>query len=114
MHEYSLVEALVRRVEAEAASRKATAVHRLKVSLGELSGVDPELFRTAYETFRAGTLCAETPLELVTVPATWACPRCGAEIARGAALRCAPCGLPARLSEKADALLLESLELEVP
>jgi len=114
MHEYSLVEALVRRVEAEAAARKATAVHGLKVSLGELAGVDPELFRTAYETFRAGTRCEAAALELLLVPASWSCPRCGAEVPRGGVLRCVPCGLPARLSEKADALLLESIDLEVP
>jgi len=114
MHEYSLVEALVRRVEAEAATRRATAVHGLKVSLGELAGVDPELFRTAFETFRAGTGCAGATLELVVVPASWSCPRCGAGVPRGEALRCLPCGLPARLSEKADALLLESIDLEVP
>ncbi len=114
MHEYSLVGALVRRVEEEARRREATAIHALRVSLGELSGVDPELFRTAYETFRGGTLCAGAELELWVVPATWSCPRCGVEIRRGMVLRCGPCGEPARLSEKADALLLESIDMEVP
>mgnify|MGYP001076201470 CR=1 FL=1 len=63
MHEYSLVEALVRRVEAEARQRGAIRIHGLKVTIGELAGVDPELFRTAYETFRAGTLCEGAPLD---------------------------------------------------
>jgi hydrogenase nickel incorporation protein HypA/HybF len=114
VHEYSLVEALVRRVEEEARRRGATAVHGLRVSLGELSGVDPELFRTAYETFRAGTLCQEAPLTLAVFAARWSCPRCLAEIARGAALRCPACGVPARLAEQADALMLESVDMEVP
>jgi len=114
VHEYSLVEALVRRVEEEARRRGATAVHGLSVSLGELAGVDPELFRTAYETFRAGTLCAEAPLSLTVFAARWSCPRCQAAMARGAALQCPACGVPARLAEKSDALLLESIELEVP
>ena len=61
MHEYSLVEALVTRVEEEARKRNALAVHKLSVRVGELSGVDPELFQTAYETFRAGTICADVP-----------------------------------------------------
>jgi len=114
MHEYSLVEALLRRVEEEAERRGATAVHSLTVGLGELAGVDPELFRTAYETFRAGTLCAEAPLALKVFPARWSCPRCEIEIPRGAALRCPTCQEPARMAEKADALLLESIEMEVP
>ncbi len=114
MHEYSLVEALVRRVEEEARRRDAVAVHGLKVTVGELAGVDPELFRTAYETFRAGTACQEAALELVAVPARWSCPGCGKAFARGEVLRCAGCGVPARLDEKSDALLLEAIDLEVP
>jgi len=104
----------VRRVEAEVASRGATAVHGLRVSLGERSGVEPELFRTAYETFRAGTACERAELALEIVPARWACPRCGAAVAPGAPLRCAPCGAPARLAEGGDALILESIDMEVP
>jgi hydrogenase nickel incorporation protein HypA/HybF len=114
MHEYSLVEALVRRVEEEARRRGATAIHGLRVSVGELAGVDPELFQTAFETFRAGTLCAQADLVVERFPAAWACPRCGAAIPRGAALRCPPCGEPARLAERSDALLLESIDMEVP
>ncbi len=114
MHEYSLVEALVRRVEEEAARRGATAIHAVRVSLGELSGVDPELFRTAWETFRAGTGCERAELALSPVAASWCCTACGAAIPRGAVLRCAACGAPGRLAERADALLLESVEMEVP
>lgn len=114
MHEYSLVEALIRRVEEEARRRGATTIHRLRVSLGELSGVDPELFRTAYETFRAGTLCQAAAIEIATWAASWSCPTCGTGVARGAVLRCPRCGAPCRMSERADALLLESIEMEVP
>ena len=114
MHEYSLVEALVRRVEEEARKRRATAVHALSVRIGELAGVDPELFQTAYDTFRAGTLCAEAPLTLTRVAAAWSCPRCRAPIARGAALRCPACDVPARLDDGSDALTLDGIELEVP
>jgi hydrogenase nickel incorporation protein HypA/HybF len=114
MHEYSLVEALMSRVEQEARRRGALKVHRLSVRVGELAGVDPELFRTAYETFREGTLCAEVPLEVTQVPATWSCPRCKTPIARGAILRCAACDAPAQLDEGSDALTLDAIEMEVP
>ena len=114
MHEYSLVESLVSRVEQEARRRNAIAVHRLSVRIGELSGVDPELFRTAYETFRAGTICANAPLDLTNVPASHSCPRCKAKIARGAILRCPACDVPAQLDEGSDALLLDGIDLEVP
>jgi hydrogenase nickel incorporation protein HypA/HybF len=114
VHEYSLVQSLVGRVEELVRERKATAVHRLVVSVGELSGLDPGLFQTAYDTFRAGTVCAAAPMELRQVPARWGCPGCGREIARGQVLTCTACGSPARLSAGADEILLETVEMEVP
>ena len=114
MHEYSLVEALVRRVEEEAQKRSATRVHRLSVRVGELAGVDAELFQTAYDTFRAGTICAEAALTVTRVAARWSCPKCAKPIPRGAILRCATCDAPARLDEGGDALTLDGIEMEVP
>ncbi|HUL59821.1 MAG TPA: hydrogenase maturation nickel metallochaperone HypA [Anaeromyxobacteraceae bacterium] len=114
MHEYSLVQALVTRVEEEARRRGALAVHRLSVRVGELAGVDAELFRTAYQTFRAGTICENAPLDVKQVAATWSCPRCDGPIPRGAILRCAACDQPARLDEGSDALMLDGIEMEVP
>jgi hydrogenase nickel incorporation protein HypA/HybF len=114
MHEYSLVQALVERVEEEAERRGAVAVHRLEVRVGELSGVDPELFVTAYETFRQGTMCERTPLSVKRVAARWSCPACGRTILRGSPLRCTVCREPARLDEGGDALTLDRIEMEVP
>ena len=114
MHEYSLVEALVRRVEDEARQRGATKIHGLKVTIGEYAGVDPELFQTAYETFRTGTPCAGASLQILHHPASWACSGCGKAIARGEPLRCSACGAPGKLDGKSDALLLESIDMEVP
>jgi hydrogenase nickel incorporation protein HypA/HybF len=114
LHEYSLVQSLVTRVESLAGARKATAIHRLVVSVGELAGLDPELFQTAYDTFRAGTICERATLELKRVPAAWACPGCGRVIPKGEVLTCPACALPAKLSAGADEILLETVEMEVP
>jgi hydrogenase nickel incorporation protein HypA/HybF len=114
VHEYALVQSLVGQVEVLARQRRAAAVHRVVVSVGELAGVDPELFRTAYDTFRAGTICAVAEMELRSVPARWTCPGCGREIARGEVLTCPACALPARLAPGGDELRLETLEMEVP
>ncbi|MGE3276457.1 MAG: hydrogenase maturation nickel metallochaperone HypA [Vicinamibacterales bacterium] len=113
MHEYSIVSALYDRIADEAGRRQATAVRAVRVRIGELSGVEVELLRTAYDTFRPGTLCAEAPLEVDTVPALWSCPSCGGTPARGAALICPACGEPVRLVQ-GDEIVLERLELEVP
>lgn len=112
MHEYSIVEALMRRVEAEARSRAATSVGRIRVALGEASGVDPELLATAYELFRERTLCQAAELEIRKVAAAWECPSCGRSFARGEALRCLSCQVPARLAS-GDEIILEQIEMEV-
>jgi hydrogenase nickel incorporation protein HypA/HybF len=114
VHEYSLVENLVTRVEQEARRRNALAVHRLSVKVGELSGVDPELFQTAYETFRAGTICERAALTVTRLAASWSCPSCKKPIARGAVLRCPACDVPAQLDDGSDALTLDGIEMEVP
>ncbi|HUH12874.1 MAG TPA: hydrogenase maturation nickel metallochaperone HypA [Longimicrobiales bacterium] len=113
MHEYSIVQALLERVTAEARQRGARSVHRLTVTVGELAGVETALLATAYDTFRQGTVCAEAPLDIRTVKARWECPSCGRALSRGAVLACADCGRAARLAE-GDEIVLETVELEVP
>ncbi len=113
MHEYSVVRSLLARIEHEAASRGAVSVHHVKLRVGELSGVEVPLLKTAFVMARERTVAAEADLEVVAVAARWRCPECENELQRGAVLRCPICSIPARLIEGAD-LLLESLELEVP
>lgn len=113
MHEYSIVQALVERVGVEARAKGATAVHRLSIRVGELSGVDPGLLTTAFDTFRERTICEGARLDLQVVPARWDCPACGLVIPQGDVLTCPACGLPARLSQ-GDEIMLDRIELEVP
>jgi len=112
MHEYSLVMALAERVKEEARSRRATAVSRLHVSIGSVSGVEPALFETAFTLCREGIL-AGAELEIRRIEAAWVCPACGREIAPNAVLRCEPCGEAARL-QGGDELILERIEMGVP
>ena len=112
MHEYSLIQSLVERVEAEAAARSASAVHRLRVRIGEHAGVDIELFKTAYLTFRERTVCERAILDVEMVPTEWACPACGRAIEPGQVLRCLDCATPAQLIA-GDEIILDRIEMEV-
>jgi hydrogenase nickel incorporation protein HypA/HybF len=112
MHEYSVVQALIERVESEARARGASAVHRVSVRVGEASGVDVELLATAYATFRERTLCAQAELCVNVVPVRWGCERCGAAPIPGQVLRCARCDRGLRLVE-GDELVLDRIEMEV-
>lgn len=114
MHEYSVVRALLDRVESEARARGATAVHAIAVRIGELSGVEKELLVSAYELVRGTSpLVDGAPLTIDYVPARWACRGCARGLEKGALLRCPDCGQPARLVE-GDEILLDRIELEVP
>jgi hydrogenase nickel incorporation protein HypA/HybF len=113
MHEYSLVLALMERVEEEAAERGALAVHRVVVRIGELSGVEPELLDSAFAIATAGTICERAALDIERVAARWECSGCRRPLEAGERLRCAACGAPAALAA-GDEILLGQIELEVP
>lgn len=111
MHEYSIVQSLIERVDQEARAHGATRVHRIRVSIGELAGVEIGLLQTAFETFRGRTVCDATELEIRHVAALWECRRCGTAIAPGTPLQCPSCGAPARLAS-GDEIMLDQIEME--
>ena len=111
MHEYSLVEAMLARVEAAAEAHGASTVHRIRMRIGELSGVETALFGYAFEMARRGTKSATAELEVIPVKARWSCPRCQQPIELGSPLLCAGCEVPARLLE-GDEILLEQIEMD--
>jgi hydrogenase nickel incorporation protein HypA/HybF len=112
VHEYSVVQALIEQVESQARARGAHAVHRVTVRVGEASGLDVELFETAYATFRDRTICAEAELSVTVVPVRWQCSRCQAAPTVGQPLRCRQCGGVVRLLA-GDEIVLDRIEMEV-
>jgi hydrogenase nickel incorporation protein HypA/HybF len=110
MHEYSIIQSLVDSVAAAVPNN--AAVQRIDVRIGEVAGVDCTLLATAFEVFRAGTLCERATMTIERIPAHWECPRCKNPIARGAFLRCASCNEPARLAQ-GDEIVLQRIEMEV-
>lgn len=113
MHEYSIVSALLDSVQRAIAPHPDAIVSRLHVKIGELAGIEVPLLRTAYAVCRERSVCERAELEIESVAARWECVRCKQPIARGAVLRCAACGQPARLAA-GDDIILERIEMEVP
>ena len=68
MHEYSLMVALMERVEEEAAAHRALAVHRVRVRIGELSGID--LRRDDWLMVEIALKLVRLRLELGAIPDT--------------------------------------------
>lgn len=59
MHEYSIVQSLLDSCEENALKNDAKKVTKVVVKIGVMSGVEPELLRTAFDTFKEKTICKE-------------------------------------------------------
>lgn len=113
MHEYSLAQSMMEMVLEQAQAHHATTVRSLEVRIGRLSGVEPDLFATAFEVLRPGTICAEADLVLLEEESEWLCAACGHALPREGVLTCPKCDWPAYLARGGE-LVLEKIEMEVP
>ena len=59
MHEYSIVQSLLDSCDKNAKENNATKVIKVVVKIGVMSGVEPELLKTAFDTFKEKTICEE-------------------------------------------------------
>ena len=57
MHEYSIVQALLNQCEEQAKKHNASKITKVVTKIGVLSGVEPDLLQTAFDTFKEGTIC---------------------------------------------------------
>lgn len=57
MHEYSIVQSLLESCEEHARENNAKKVIKVVVKIGVLSGVEPDLLQTAFDTFKEKTVC---------------------------------------------------------
>ena len=57
MHEYSVVQSLLESCEEHARVNEASKVTKVVVQIGVLSGVEPDLLQTAFDTFKEQTVC---------------------------------------------------------
>ena len=76
MHESSLVETLLRQVDAIAAEHHATQVTQVRIEVGLLSGVEPILMSEAFERLKLGTMCREAVLAIEDIGLTCRCQSC--------------------------------------
>ena len=76
MHEYSIVDSLLKLATEHATKHNATKVTKLEIKIGVLSGVEPELLKTAFETFKEGTICEDAKFIMHIQPVVIECLEC--------------------------------------
>ncbi|MBT8109464.1 MAG: hydrogenase maturation nickel metallochaperone HypA, partial [Gammaproteobacteria bacterium] len=98
-----------------AAERNATRVTAITLSIGPLSGVEPDLLENAYPLAAAGTLAEEAQLTIETAEIVVRCSECGSETTVPPnKLLCGACGDFRTQLVSGDELTLMRVELDTP
>ena len=114
MHELSIVEAVIEQVRKEVDRSGATgAVIRIELSIGRLSGVNPDSIRFAFEMLSPETALAGAELVIAEPKAICSCRACGAQTEiDDLTAACPKCSSAEVSITGGRELLLESIELK--
>ena len=98
-------------VDQIAHQQQATAVERIVLQIGPLSGVEPHLLKQAFPLASAGSLAQNSVLEIHEQPIEVECSKCGQRsVAKPNRLICAHCGDWQTRLLSGDEMLLERIE----
>ena len=79
MHEYSIVQSLLESCEEHTRANDSTNVTKVIVKIGVLSGVEPDLLQTAFDTFKEKTVCDKAEFIINHQKVVIACLSCDKE-----------------------------------
>ena len=79
MHEYSIVQSLLDSCEDHAKANNATKITKVVVKIGTMSGVEPDLLKIAFDTFKEDTICKEAQFVMNIQPVLIRCKNCSKE-----------------------------------
>jgi len=113
VHELAVAQALVEQVDAVIHQNRAQRATLIRVRIGPLAGVVPDLLATAFPLAAAGSRMEHAELEFAHAPIRVRCQTCGLDSeAAMNRLICGACGDWHTRIISGDELLLESVELE--
>lgn len=76
MHEYSVVQALLTQCEEHAVANDAKKITKVVVKIGVMSGIEPYLLETAFNTFKETTVCDGGEFIMNIQPLAIECQKC--------------------------------------
>ena len=113
MHEFSLVHALLDQVDTMRQEQNAERVVSIRVNVGEFSGVEPELFRDAYQILVEETPMRGAELRMDRVPLESRCDVCGCNFTvERFRFECPQCNSHNVTIVRGQELILESVTIE--
>ena len=113
MHERSIVKQLLRQVVEVMLEHQSCRVTSVRISVGEFSGVEAELLKTAFRDMSPHTPVRGAELYLETVPLEATCDACGSEFTvEHFHFLCPACESQQVRVLRGEDLMLESVTLE--
>jgi len=102
-------------IEDYARQHNAKAVSKVVVGVGRLSGVEPDLLKIAFDTFKEKTICENADLVIEMENIAIKCRNCGIETDLGEKLtrKCPHCGSLNTEIIRGQDLFLKSIEFEI-
>lgn len=115
MHEFSLIRSLLKQVTAIKQEHGASAVERIRVQIGPLSGVERELVELAFAQEVDSTPCQGAELEIEVIALTVDCRSCGTQTeVVDFHFQCALCSSTDVVIASGDQFLIQDVELQIP
>jgi len=112
MHELSVCQNLVQQLEDIATQHHAQSVSLVRIRIGPLSGIEPQLLAQAFPLASAGSIAEGATLHTEVLPIKIRCQTCGHEgEAQPNRLLCSACGDWHTQLISGDEMLLASVEL---
>lgn len=111
MHELSICRDIIRQVEDLAIQHDAASVTNIKICIGPLSGIEPQLLAQAFTSAATESIAENAELEIEVMPIRVRCQQCHAESeATINRLICGVCGHTQTRLLSGDEMLLTSVE----
>jgi len=76
MHEWAISESILNSAIDSARAQGILKLTKIRIGVGELAQLEPDILRFALEKIKAGTLAGTAILEIETVPARFSCRSC--------------------------------------
>lgn len=113
MHEFSIVHSLLDLCEENAKNNNATKILKVEIKVGKLSGVEPYLLQSAFDTFKEKTLCDGAELVMHLQDLVIYCRSCCKEFVLDKnEFYCPSCGSPDTSVVDGEEMYLMRLEME--
>ena len=114
MHELSVVASLFEILEEKVREQKGKGIVLVKLQIGTLSGIVPELLRAAFDIYKKDTIAADAELEIKTVPLKVQCNDCQKVMVKDDfVFICDHCGSTNIQTLEGTEMILEKMDIEI-